>query len=134
MPALPQLPCLPTHLQAAGNAVGVSPLESTLRESLEELALLADGWYRRVTLAWPYPGGHVEIVGEAGGWAGRQAGSYSGGSGFAGALCLAKVGRSQQLISCHGTPPCPWLQCAGGRSGRRCFSTSSKNAGGCRYG
>ncbi|EFN55783.1 expressed protein [Chlorella variabilis] len=56
-------------VQAAGHAVGTSPLESTLRQSLEELAVIADGWYRRVTLAWPYGGGHVEIVGEAvGGW------------------------------------------------------------------
>ena len=82
--------------------MGASPLESTLRESLEELALLADGWYRRVTLAWPYPGGHVEIVGEAGGQAGRQNGSDSGGSvEFASFLRPASVGCSQQLIACH---------------------------------
>ncbi|KAI7842644.1 hypothetical protein COHA_003748 [Chlorella ohadii] len=55
--------------EAAGAATGSSPVQSTLRSYLEELALLADGWFRRVTLAWPYAGGHVEIVGEAvGGW------------------------------------------------------------------
>ncbi len=46
--------------------MGTSPLECTLRRSLEELATLADGWFRRVTLAWPYAGGHVEVVGDAG--------------------------------------------------------------------
>ena len=65
-------------VQAAGHAVGTSPLESTLRQSLEELAVIADGWYRRVTLAWPYGGGHVEIVGEAGVWWARQ-GAAGGG-------------------------------------------------------
>ncbi|PSC70752.1 Carboxyl-terminal-processing protease [Micractinium conductrix] len=56
-------------VEAAGRAVGTSPLESTLRGHLEELATIADGWYRRVTLAWPYAGGHVEVVGDAvGGW------------------------------------------------------------------
>lgn len=56
-------------VEAAGRAVGTSPLECTLRQSLEELATLADGWFRRVTLAWPYAGGHVEVVGDAvGGW------------------------------------------------------------------
>jgi hypothetical protein len=56
-------------VEAAGAATGSSPVQATLRSYLEELALLADGWFRRVTLAWPYAGGHVEIVGEAvGGW------------------------------------------------------------------
>ncbi|KAL4420230.1 hypothetical protein ABPG77_011054 [Micractinium sp. CCAP 211/92] len=56
-------------VEAAGQAMGTSPLECTLRRSLEELATLADGWFRRVTLAWPYAGGHVEVVGDAvGGW------------------------------------------------------------------
>lgn len=56
-------------VEAAGAATGSSPVQATLRTYLEELALLADGWFRRVTLAWPYAGGHVEIVGEAvGGW------------------------------------------------------------------
>lgn len=60
-------PCCPCCLpQAAGAATGSSPVQATLRTYLEELALLADGWFRRVTLAWPYAGGHVEIVGEAG--------------------------------------------------------------------
>jgi hypothetical protein len=51
---------------AAGHAVGATPLQDTLRQLLEELALIADGWCRRVTLAWPYGGGKVEVVGEAG--------------------------------------------------------------------
>lgn len=56
-------------VSTAGNAVGAAPLESTLRGLMEELAVMSDGWYRRVTLAWPYTGGHVEIVGDAvGGW------------------------------------------------------------------
>lgn len=48
-------------------------MQATLRQGLEELALIADGWYRRVTLAWPYAGGHVEIVGDAGAGPGRSA-------------------------------------------------------------
>lgn len=39
-----------------------------MRGYLEELAVIADGWSRRVNLAWPYAGGHVEVVGEAGAW------------------------------------------------------------------
>jgi len=70
-------------LQAAGAATGSSPVQSTLRSYLEELALLADGWFRRVTLAWPYAGGHVEIVGEAGACALRT------GCGGEAAGCLA---------------------------------------------
>lgn len=52
-------------VEAAGRATGSAPLESTLRQSMQELATIADGWYRRVTLAWPYAGGHVEVVGDA---------------------------------------------------------------------
>lgn len=79
----------PPLLQVAGAVTDSSPVQATLRSYLEELALLADGWFRRVTLAWPYAGGHVEIVGEAGACAG------GGGVGWLllGALCVSPAKR-----------------------------------------
>ena len=118
--------------QVAGAATGSSPVQATLRQHLEELALVADGWYRRVTLAWPYAGGHVEIVGEAG--------ALLGGCGAAVRGCCPVgepgAGRPQRwlaplwrglLLGCSlphtglltNAPPCPCLQWAAGTSGRR---------------
>lgn len=69
-------------------------MQATLRGYLEELALIADGWYRRVTLAWPYAGGHVEVVGEAGEWVGGWV--YAAGGG--GERPLWAAGRRPGLV------------------------------------
>eukprot|EP00887_Chlorella_sp_A99_P007796 scaffold20.g7796.t1 len=55
--------------QAAGQAVpaGGPPPLPALRVQVRELAVAFRGWTQRVTLAWAYDAGHVDVVGDAAG-------------------------------------------------------------------